>query len=112
MGSHCGYAAMPLFNTHRFGGFVRQPVLAAAPFNWRKVLASRPQVPPFLSEFAAEAAAAAEGRGAARAAAGAAGVLAGLTAAERKQRLMGEVSAVVTNLLGTGETDGQCLHCQ
>jgi hypothetical protein len=90
-------------NARRGGSFVSQPVLAAAPFNWRKVLSSRPHVPPFLSEFAAEAAAAAAGRAPARAAAaGAAGAFAGLNAAERQQRLMGEVSAVITNLLGTG----------
>jgi hypothetical protein len=88
----------------RFGGFVSQPVLAAAPFNWRKLLASRQQVPPFLSEFAAEAGTAAiDGRApVGAAAAGSAGRLAGLSAAERKQQLMGEVSAVITNLLGTG----------
>jgi hypothetical protein len=90
----------------RSGGFVSQPVLAAAPFNWQKVLASRPHVPRFLSEFAAVAAAVAEVRLPARAAAtGAAGAFAGLSAVERQQRLMGEVSAVITNLLGTGASN-------
>jgi hypothetical protein len=95
-----------LLHARRSSGFVSQPVLAAAPFNWRKVLASRPHVPPFLSEFAAEAAAAAEGAAPPRAAAGgAAGAFAGLSAVERQQRLMGEVSAVITNLLGTGASN-------
>lgn len=92
---------------NRSSGFISQPVLAAAPFNWSKVLAGRQQAPQFLYEFAAESTAP-EARKRTRPA-GAAG-LAGLSSRERRERLMSQVSAVITNLLGTGDKLAPCLQ--
>jgi acyl carrier protein len=80
------------------------PVLAAAPFNWPSLLSSQAEVPHFLAEFAPAAAGAAAGNAAAAAAAvpAAGGRFAGLTTDARRQQLTSEVTAIITNLLGTG----------
>lgn len=87
---------------HRSGSVLQEPVLAAAPFNWSKLLAGRQPVPHFLSEFTARAATAATGS--------APGMkqsitnsLANLSSQARKQKLLEEVSQAVAGLLGTGE---------
>lgn len=81
---------------------ISQPVLAAAPFNWSKVLAGRKHVPGFLTEFTAAATSAAV-PGTAGTRQPVASGLYGLDREERKKRLMQEVSGLVSNLLGNGK---------
>jgi len=77
------------------------PVMAAAPFNWSKLLAAQPTVPVLLSEFAEAAAPGAQiaARGGLPAAAGR---FAGISQQQRQNLIMEELNAVLNNLLGTG----------
>jgi len=82
------------------------PVLAAAPFKWSALLGTQPSVPHFLAEFAADAAPPASSTvtpAATMAGSAASSRFAGLSTEARRQQLMTEVSAVITNLLGTGK---------
>ena len=79
-------------------------MLAAAPFNWPSLLSGQVEVPHFLAEFAPAAAGEAAGAGVTVPAAG--GRFAGLTSNARRQQLTSEVTAVITNLLGTGAVCG------
>ena len=82
---------------------ISQPVLAAAPFSWPKVLAGRKHVPDFLSEFSTSAAATLSVHGTAGVRQPVAGDLYSLDREQRRNWLMQEVSSVVTNLLGSGK---------
>jgi hypothetical protein len=73
------------------------PVLAASPFNWPVLLATRPSVPPFLEEVAPAKQAASIATGASASA--------GSTLADVQQ----QVQAVVTQLLGPGEQMMACV---
>jgi hypothetical protein len=93
-----GLAALQAALAVQPSGFRVHPVLAASPFNWDKLLGSRQQVPPLLSEFSAAAPAA--GAAAAEAPAGARGVLPGLTPEQLRSRLQQQVADAVNSVLG------------